>query len=110
MKLWKCSVCGYIADEEAPEVCPKCGAPREKFEAIEAGNAQKIEGARYTNSLHQELFSILSNALDVAEEGIEDNLDPGCLDIFRKAKTHATELRQMVLAEIQIHVNKGKWG
>jgi len=26
-----CTVCGYIAEEEAPEICPVCGAKREKF-------------------------------------------------------------------------------
>ncbi len=110
MDLWQCSVCGYIADEEAPEVCPKCGAPKEKFEKVEQNRADLVERARYTNALHQELYSILGNALDVAEEGIEDNLDPGCVDIFKKAKKHATELRQMILAEIETHVKKGKWG
>ena len=32
--LFKCSVCNYIYEgEEAPDVCPKCGAPKEKFNA-----------------------------------------------------------------------------
>jgi rubrerythrin len=26
-----CSVCGYVADGPAPEVCPICNAPRDKF-------------------------------------------------------------------------------
>ena len=30
---WKCSVCGYVSDTEAPpESCPVCGVPQEKFE------------------------------------------------------------------------------
>ncbi len=29
-----CSVCGYLAAGEAPDVCPVCGAPKEKFFAI----------------------------------------------------------------------------
>lgn len=29
-----CSVCGYPALSDAPEVCPVCGAPREKFKKI----------------------------------------------------------------------------
>lgn len=32
MKKWRCTVCGYIHEgDEPPEVCPQCGAPREKF-------------------------------------------------------------------------------
>ncbi len=32
---WKC-ICGYIHDGDAPpEKCPKCGAPAEKFVAVE---------------------------------------------------------------------------
>lgn len=44
MGKWKCSVCGYIYDEEAkgkafkdlPEnwKCPVCGAPKSKFRQI----------------------------------------------------------------------------
>jgi predicted nucleic acid-binding Zn-ribbon protein len=29
---WVCEICGYVHDdEEAPELCPVCGAPRGKF-------------------------------------------------------------------------------
>ena len=32
MAKFKCGVCGYIYDgAEAPDKCPKCGAPKEKF-------------------------------------------------------------------------------
>ncbi|MBY0756345.1 NADH peroxidase [Clostridium sardiniense] len=32
MKRFMCTVCGYVFEgEEAPEKCPVCGAPREKF-------------------------------------------------------------------------------
>ena len=29
--VYICPVCGYTAVDEAPEYCPVCGAPREKF-------------------------------------------------------------------------------
>ena len=36
MAKWRCRVCGYIHEgEEAPDVCPVCGAPKEMFEKIE---------------------------------------------------------------------------
>ena len=32
MAKWVCSVCGYVYEgETAPEKCPQCGAPAEKF-------------------------------------------------------------------------------
>ena len=32
MKKWKCAVCGQIVEgEHAPEACPLCKAPAEKF-------------------------------------------------------------------------------
>jgi|YNPNPStandDraft_1061719.scaffolds.fasta_scaffold00940_6 rubrerythrin len=32
---WRCGVCGYIHDgEQAPEQCPNCRAPKEKFDVL----------------------------------------------------------------------------
>lgn len=29
---WACDICGYVHDEEEPpDTCPVCGAPRSKF-------------------------------------------------------------------------------
>ena len=42
-KKWKCA-CGYIHDGEgAPERCPKCGAPAERFELLEDAAAELVE-------------------------------------------------------------------
>jgi rubrerythrin len=30
-KIYICPICGYTASGEAPERCPVCGAPRDKF-------------------------------------------------------------------------------
>lgn len=30
-----CTVCGYVADGQAPDLCPVCNAPRDKFEQVE---------------------------------------------------------------------------
>ena len=36
VKRWRCSVCGYIHEGEAPPAtCPKCGAGGEEFYLIE---------------------------------------------------------------------------
>ncbi|MHB0911875.1 MAG: ferritin family protein [Armatimonadota bacterium] len=34
---WRCMVCGYVADGSAPDSCPNCRAPKEKFEKLEDG-------------------------------------------------------------------------
>ena len=32
MKQWVCSVCGYVhTGDNAPEVCPQCKVPQDKF-------------------------------------------------------------------------------
>jgi len=33
-EFFVCQVCGYTAEGEAPDVCPVCGAPKEKFKKI----------------------------------------------------------------------------
>ncbi|MCD6497740.1 MAG: rubrerythrin family protein [Deltaproteobacteria bacterium] len=30
-----CSVCGYVVDGEAPDTCPVCGAPQDRFFAVD---------------------------------------------------------------------------
>ena len=30
-----CQVCGYVTDKKAPDNCPICGAPKEKFKTVE---------------------------------------------------------------------------
>ena len=42
MKKWRCSVCGEIVEgEHAPEKCPLCKAPAEKFEEIAENGEMK---------------------------------------------------------------------
>ncbi|MHB1679911.1 MAG: rubredoxin-like domain-containing protein [bacterium] len=109
--MWKCSMCGYIHDgDSAPDVCPKCGAPKEKFEKIAPDVEQLIVRSRKTNQLHMDLTHLLTKVITISEEGITDNLDPNCVAIFQKAKKSAFELRQMSKAEIVSHINKQKWG
>lgn len=111
MAMWRCTVCGFIYDGEgAPDKCPKCGAPGKKFEELAKDAVELIERSRFTNDLHMKLNAFLKKVEWISDLGIEDNLDPGCLAIFEKAKEQATELKQMIKAELQTHVKKGKWG
>jgi hypothetical protein len=110
MTKWKC-VCGSIHDgDNAPDLCPKCGATNEKFEKLADDKAQLVDRSRLSNSLHMRLFSLLEEVSSISSQGVEDNLDPGCLAIFKKAGEDANITKQMIKTEIQIHVGKGKWG
>jgi nitrite reductase (NADH) large subunit len=41
---WRCSLCGYVhSGSEPPESCPICGASRDEFEALAAGDAPLSE-------------------------------------------------------------------
>ena len=109
--MWRCSVCGYIhLGEEAPENCPKCGAPREKFNEVEEDIKKLIERSRFTNLLLARLYALMDEAQDIAAKGIEDNLDPACFHIFTYLQRESTILQQMVKAEIATHISKNKWG
>ncbi|MDZ7372714.1 MAG: rubredoxin [candidate division KSB1 bacterium] len=108
---WRCSVCGYIHDgAAAPEVCPKCGASKDKFQQLPDEAASLIERSRLSNDLHMRLSALLDEALGIAEKGIQDNLDPACVKIFTRTKECATQLKQAIKAEIATHIAKGKWG
>lgn len=107
--MWRCQVCNYTAEGEMPERCPKCGAPKEKFVQLEAEKAELIKRSQKTNDLHMKLSALMDEVLVVAKEGEADKLDPGCVDVFKKAAKQAVIVKQMVKAELQGHMNKGKW-
>lgn len=111
MKKWRCEVCGYVHDGDGPpEICPKCGASKEKFTEIPEEESNLITRSRITNQLHIELFGLLEQVREVAEMGVDDRLDPACVSLFERALRSATELQQGIKAEIAGHVGKGKWG
>ncbi|MCW2277182.1 rubredoxin-like domain-containing protein [Heliophilum fasciatum] len=109
--MFKCSVCGYIHDgDEAPARCPKCGAVQDRFEKLSEEAAALIDKSRITNSIHMQLINDLENIALLAEEGLEEDLDPNCNKIFERLLLCATESIQSIKAEMQGHMNKGKWG
>lgn len=108
--MWKCSVCGFIHDgPEAPEKCPKCGAPKEKFVALTEEEEKKVRDSERTNDIHMEVIGLAQKILDLAKEGMEINLDPPCYALFEKAVAEARIIKQRSKAEIAGHVGKGKW-
>ena len=108
--LWKCSVCGYThAGREAPEKCPKCRAPKESFSLLSEFSAKKITDTERTNDIHSEIIKLTTQIRELAEEGIEINLDPPCVDLFHKAYAEAGIIKQRSKAEIAVHVSISKW-
>lgn len=110
MKLFKCTVCGFIYEaEEALEACPKCGAPKDKHVALTDEEAAKVYNSDETNDIHMELINLASAMIELSERGIEIDLDPGCVDVFEKTIKAAWTIKGLAKAELQGHMNKGKW-
>ncbi len=108
--LWKCSVCGFIHEgEEAPEKCPKCGAPKEKFNGLTEEESKKIIDSERTNDIHMEIINLTDKMQALALEGIEIDLDPPCVALFKQAYAEARVIKQRCKAEIEGHVSRGKW-
>ena len=108
--LWKCTVCGYIHEgDAAPEACPKCGAPAEKFTSLSEEEAKKVFASDRTNDIHMEIIQLAMKIKDLAKEGIDLNLDPPCVSVFEKAKDEAWVIKQRSKAELAGHMGKGKW-
>lgn len=108
--LWKCTVCGFVSEgAEAPEKCPKCGAPKDKFTALTEEEANKVYSSDRTNDIHMEIINLAMAIAELAEEGLEINLDPPCVALFKQAKEEAWIIKQRSKAELAGHVGKGKW-
>ena len=108
--LWKCSFCGYLYEgDDAPEKCPKCGSPKEKFSSLSEEDAKKVYDSDRTNDIHMEIITLAMKIETLAKEGIEINLDANCVSVFKNAVKEAWVLKQRSKAEIAGHVSKGKW-
>ncbi|MEI6603545.1 MAG: rubredoxin [Clostridia bacterium] len=108
--LWKCGVCGFVHEgADAPDVCPKCGATKDKFSQLSAEDAEKIFKSDRTNDIHMELITIAGRIDALCKEGIAINLDPPCVSVFAKAKDESWVIKQRSKAEIASHISKGKW-
>ena len=108
--LKKCEVCGLILDSELiQDRCPKCQADASRFRTLSREETEKVTRSHLTNSLLTELAAAAEHQVRLAEKGLADQLDPGCIQTFELALRQAVLLRQMIRAEIAIHTGKEKW-
>ncbi len=76
MKKWKCLVCGQIVESEnAPEQCPLCKAPSNKFEEVkETGEkfwaAEHIVGVGKEEGVPEEIIA-----------GLRENFNGECMEV-----------------------------
>lgn len=109
-RKWKC-VCGYVHDgDTAPAVCPKCGAVSEKFTQLDEAAATLVERSRRTNMIHARVIDLARQIEKACREGIEDNLDGGCVDVFKKTQAASYDMMKLSMTELAGHMAKGKWG
>jgi rubredoxin len=109
-KLFKCSVCNLVYEgENAPEKCPKCGQPHDKFVELSADAAALVYKSERTNDIHMEIITLADKIVTLAKEGNELNLDPNCVLGFTKAISEAYAMKQNSKAELENHMKKGKW-
>ncbi|NLK87663.1 MAG: rubredoxin [Clostridiaceae bacterium] len=109
-KLWRCGVCGYIHEgDDAPNACPKCGAPKDKFTQLSDGEAEKIYISDRTNDIHMEIINLAGRIAALAQEGIDIDLDPPCVALFKDAIKESWVIKQRSKAELEGHMKRGKW-
>lgn len=73
MKKYVCSVCGYVAEGEAPDKCPICNAPKEKFNEMAAGG--KREWA------DQHVIGVAQGVDAEVLQGLRDNFAGECTEV-----------------------------
>lgn len=73
MKKFVCSICGYVHEgTEAPEFCPQCKAPREKF-------MEKVEGTLAWADEHR--IGVASGVDAEILEGLRMNFTGECTEV-----------------------------
>ncbi|GLC28847.1 NADH peroxidase [Clostridium omnivorum] len=73
MKKFVCSVCGYVYEgEEAPEFCPQCKAPKEKF-------IEKVEGEMQWADEHR--IGVAAGVDPRIIEGLRQNFTGECTEV-----------------------------
>ena len=75
MKKFVCQVCGYVHEgENAPEKCPQCGVPADKFSVMEEGNlnfvCEHVIGVGAKDQIEMDVY-----------EGLKANFEGECTEV-----------------------------
>ena len=109
-KLFKCTVCGFVWEgTEAPEKCPKCLVPKDKFVELSKEEADKIYESNETNDIHVEIIHLASKIVELCDKGAKIELDAKCVTSFEQTKNEAWIIKQRAKAELAGHIANGKW-
>ena len=77
MKVWVCTVCGYVSfGEEPPEVCPQCKAPKSKFKLKEE---QKEGGKIVWADEHK--IGVAKGLDEEIVQGLRENFTGECTEV-----------------------------
>ncbi|MEW5784572.1 MAG: rubredoxin-like domain-containing protein [Bacillota bacterium] len=110
MKIWRCEVCGYLHEgEEPPEFCPKCGVPRDRFVLLDEEEAQLMIDAGNTKEKYSAILKRLNEIHQLAQEGLDLDLDDGCNQIFTRTKAETEDIRKMIKNELAGHAGECIW-
>ena len=73
MKKFICSVCGYVYEgEEAPEKCPQCGAPKDKFTVMSEGKKEYAD---------EHVLGVAKGVDERVIEGLRQNFTGECSEV-----------------------------
>ncbi len=110
MKMWRCEICGYLHEgEEPPDICPKCGYPKENFKLLDEEEAEMMRDALATREKYAQIYDHLEAIQTIAQEGIDLDLDEGCNEIFGKTQTDIENIRSTIKEELAGHAQDCIW-
>ena len=72
MKKFVCTVCGYVAEGEAPEFCPQCKAPTSKFKELSTTER---------NYVTEHVVGIAKDAPEEIIQGLRENFNGECSEV-----------------------------
>lgn len=92
-----------------PEMCPKCGSPKDKFRELSETEMESIYKADKTNDLLMHVIHLSMKIAEACKEGESINLSPTCNETFQKIRKKSWIMKQMAKAEIGTHFDRAEW-
>lgn len=67
MKIFECQVCGHLAFSDAPDTCPICGSPKEKFNEVQDAIKKPADPNNLTDAekKHLPVVNVSGNKVEV---------------------------------------------